>query len=33
MVMKGREYQGYCYVSEYGYKLKKDFEYWLYLCL
>jgi TfoX/Sxy family transcriptional regulator of competence genes len=33
MIMKGREYQGYCYVSEDGYKLKKDFEYWLHLCL
>jgi TfoX/Sxy family transcriptional regulator of competence genes len=33
MVMKGREYQGYCYVNEKGYKLKKDFEYWLHLCL
>jgi hypothetical protein len=33
MVMKGREYSGYCYVSEDGYKSKKDFEYWLLLCL
>jgi hypothetical protein len=33
MVMKGREYKGYCYISEDGYKLKKDFEYWLHLCL
>jgi len=33
MLMKGREYKGYCYVSEEGYSLKKDFEYWLHLCL
>jgi TfoX/Sxy family transcriptional regulator of competence genes len=33
MLMKGREYKGYCYISEDGYKLKKDFEYWLKLCL
>ena len=33
MIMKGREYKGYCYVSDIGYKAKKDFEYWLHLCL
>ena len=33
MIMKGREYKGYCYVSDIGYKTKKDFEYWLHLCL
>lgn len=33
MIMKGREYQGYCYVSEEGYKSKANFEYWLKLCL
>jgi hypothetical protein len=33
MIMKGREYKGYCYVSNDGYKTKKDFEYWLNLCL
>ena len=33
MIMKGREYKGYCYVSEEGFKMKKDFEYWLHLCL
>ena len=33
MIMKGREYEGYCYVSEEGYKTRKDFEYWLNLCL
>jgi TfoX/Sxy family transcriptional regulator of competence genes len=33
MIMKGREYKGYCYVTEDGYKSKKDFEYWLHLCL
>jgi TfoX N-terminal domain len=33
MIMKGREYKGYCYVSNDGYKTKKDFEYCLNLCL
>jgi hypothetical protein len=33
MIMKGREYQGYCYVSSNGYKSKSDFEYWIKLCL
>lgn len=33
MIMKGREYKGYCYVSEDGYTTKSDFEYWLALCL
>lgn len=33
LVMKGRAYKGYCYVSEEGCKTKKDFEYWLHLCL
>ncbi|WP_111306973.1 TfoX/Sxy family protein [Confluentibacter sediminis] len=33
MVMKGREYKGYCYVSPEGFKTKQDFEYWINLCL
>jgi len=33
MIMKGRELKGYCYVSKDGYESKKDFEYWLNLCL
>jgi len=33
MIMKGREYQGYCYVSKTGYSSKRDFEYWIDLCL
>lgn len=33
MIMKGLEYKGYCYVSPDGYKAKKDFEYWIKLCL
>jgi TfoX/Sxy family transcriptional regulator of competence genes len=33
MVMKGRELQGYCYIHPIGYKSKKDFEYWVNLCL
>jgi TfoX/Sxy family transcriptional regulator of competence genes len=33
MIMKGRELKGYGYVSEDGIKSKKDFEFWLNLCL
>ena len=33
MIMKGREYEGYCYISKNGYESKADFEYWLGLCL
>lgn len=33
MIMKGKQLKGYCYVIEDGYKSKKNFEYWLKLCL
>ena len=33
MIMKGRKYKGYVYVSAAGYKSKKDFDYWVNLCL
>jgi TfoX/Sxy family transcriptional regulator of competence genes len=33
MIMKGKQLRGYCYVSEEGYKSKRNFEYWLTLCL
>lgn len=33
MIMKGRQFKGYCYVNETGYQSKKDFEYWMQLCL
>jgi TfoX/Sxy family transcriptional regulator of competence genes len=33
MIMKGRELEGYCYVNPEGFKTKKDFEYWIELCL
>jgi len=33
MVMKDRQYKGYCYVSPDGIKTKKNFEFWLNLCL
>ncbi len=33
MVMKGKEYMGYCYVEPIGFKSNKDFDYWLSLCL
>lgn len=33
MVMRGKELKGYCYVSPEGFKSKKDFEFWMKLCL
>lgn len=33
MIMKGKELKGYCYVASGGFTSKKDFEYWLNLCL
>lgn len=33
MIMKGKALSGYCYVESTGYKSKKDFEFWLTLCL
>lgn len=33
MIMKGKEYKGYCYVEPAGIKNKKDFEFWIALCL
>lgn len=33
MIMKGKEYKGYCYVSPEGIKTENDFEYWIELCL
>lgn len=33
MIMKGKEYKGYCYVEPTGFKNKEDFEYWVNLCL
>jgi TfoX/Sxy family transcriptional regulator of competence genes len=33
MIMKGKELKGYCYVSPDGFKSKRDFDYWLNLCL
>jgi TfoX/Sxy family transcriptional regulator of competence genes len=33
MIMKGREYKGYGYISQEGIKSKKDFDYWINLCL
>lgn len=33
MIMKGKAYKGYCYVEPIGIKNKKDFEYWIDLCL
>jgi TfoX/Sxy family transcriptional regulator of competence genes len=33
MIMKGKELKGYVYVSEDGFKNKKDFDYWIGLVL
>ena len=33
MIMKGREYKGYGYIKQDGIKAKKDFDYWINLCL
>ncbi len=33
MIMKGREYKGYGYVSQDAIRSKKDFAYWIGLCL
>jgi TfoX N-terminal domain len=33
MLMKGKEYKGYCYINPDGFKDKKNFEYFLNLCL
>lgn len=33
MIMRGRQLKGYCYVDPIGFKAKKDFEYWIDLCL
>ena len=33
VMMKGREYRGFLYVSEEGFKTKRDFDYWVALCL
>ena len=33
MLMKGKEYKGYCYINPEGFKDKKDFEYYINLCL
>lgn len=33
MLMKGKEYKGYCYINPEGYKARVDFEYFINLCL
>ena len=33
MLMKGKEYKGYCYINPDGIKTKKDFEFFVNLCL
>jgi TfoX N-terminal domain len=33
MMMKGKSYKGYCYINPEGFKNKKDFDYFIQLCL
>ncbi len=33
VIMKGREFKGYCYVKPEGFKTKKQFDFWINLCL
>jgi isopenicillin N synthase-like dioxygenase len=33
MLMKGKEYKGYCYINPEGFKDRKDFEYFMTICL
>lgn len=33
MMMKGKEYKGYCYVEPIGFMKQKDFGFWIGLCL
>jgi TfoX/Sxy family transcriptional regulator of competence genes len=33
MIMRGKVLKGYCYIEPEGFKNKKDFEYWINLCL
>ncbi|MBN8575388.1 MAG: TfoX/Sxy family protein [Cyclobacteriaceae bacterium] len=33
MVMRGKQLNGYCYVSPEGFKSKRDFQFWMQLCL
>lgn len=33
MIMRQKQLDGYCYVEPAGFKSRKDFEYWLNLCL
>lgn len=33
MLMKGKEYKGYCYINPVGFRKRKNFEFYLNLCL
>ena len=33
MIMRGKELKGYCYIEPLGFKAKKDFDYYISLCL
>jgi len=33
VIMRGKEYKGYCYVLPIGFEREKDFKYWLNICV
>ncbi|MDR2146502.1 MAG: TfoX/Sxy family protein [Tannerella sp.] len=33
VIMKKRQYKGYCYVEPVGFKSRQDFEFWINLCI
>lgn len=33
VIMRGKEYKGYCYVQPIGFETEKDLKYWLQICL
>lgn len=33
MLMKGKTYKGYCYINQEGFRNRKDFEYFINICL
>lgn len=33
LIMKGRKIKGYCYVEPEGFSTKKDFDFWIDICL
>ena len=33
MIMKGKQYKGYCFIEPTGFKRPQEFAYWMHLCL